>query len=230
MGSFDSYTAPGYGSWAGAPWPVVPADYTYGTYATYYYDPGLTLSIPNPPKEEVKVKTKKYTVNLTQADIDGGCQSHASNCPGALAINRAVAPLGLYSHVCFSRVSFTLEPSDVAEEVHSIETPSMLGMFVSAFDTGNTVGPFSFEIELPEDMRFHKVTLTGKEADTLRAILASVGGNPTKSPRGHASTLTAKLDKAGVRPFGKIPENDFKSGDLMFRDYPDKADYPGQRW
>ena len=33
---------------------------------------------------------KKLTINVTQEDIDGGCQTDGSNCPNALAVARAL--------------------------------------------------------------------------------------------------------------------------------------------
>ena len=170
-------------------------------------------------------KTVPYEVEITQADIDNGCKSKASNCPGALAINRVVAPLGLYSAVGITFTDFYDEPvpfqgfDDYKEPVHTMGNPNILKMFVTAFDDSRLALPVKFTIELPEDLKVVRLTLTGREADTLAAILYNIGGHPAISPRKHVSSLRDKLQSAGVRGGGVDEARGLIGGKIMFSDY-----------
>lgn len=184
------------------------------------------------PIEKKGPRMTKYTVEILQEDIDGGCRRDADNCPGALAFNRALATLGLYAQVGAYQISFATEPWDddglnAGDLVGDVVTPVMLRHFISQYDEhgADGVSPFSFEIDLP-DMRHYKLTLSGKEADTLACILASVGGSPDKSPRGHVTRMRNKLAMVGASSYYDKTEHGLKNGSIAFEDYPDSADYP----
>ena len=67
------------------------------------------------------------------------------------------------------------------------------------------------------------LTLTDDEAGTLRAILSRISGSPTHSPREHADTIAAALNKAGVvRPANVVFLDEPRSA-IRFRDYPPKT-------
>jgi hypothetical protein len=70
--------------------------------------------------------------------------------------------------------------------------------------------------------------LTTDEAETLTAILAKVGGDSKRTPRGHAETIAKALALAGVRNFTADGEHPFKylNGSLMFHIERQRRDRP----
>lgn len=232
MGWANSYGKTDPWAWKGAAGLVAPYDATKSRY-------GLGLPVYGAVYDEVTSfitaediqlvggkmgKTVPYEVDLTQADIANGCKSKASNCPAALAINRVVAPLGLYSSVGGFSTDFYDEPvplggfEDGRPPVATITNPAILRMFVAAFDAASEVSPFRFTINLPADLPRHKLALTEKEAATLQAILAKVGGDDGKGPRGHAGSVATKLRKLTGNHWDN-EEYKLSSGSIMFRDY-----------
>lgn len=78
----------------------------------------------------------KYTVTVTQEDINSGMREEPCLCPIALACLRAgiVAPLvGMEELSCVAGLGVM---------------PKEAGTFVANFDEGEPVEPFSFEIEI----------------------------------------------------------------------------------
>lgn len=190
----------------------------YGYYSVEDIEPWLiTLaSTPTPLKEE-GTRMIKRIVSITQKHIDGGCKGDADNCPGALAINEAVADLGLHSVVSAYNIGFA-DADDL--QVGGIDAPHMLRAFVRQFDAGEPVSPFSFEIKIPEDFISYKLSLTGPQARTLAALLYRVGGVPSSSPRRHANAIRDKLHAHGFYG-GKGEEDGLVQGHMEFRNYPE---------
>lgn len=86
-------------------------------------------------------ETKKVTVEVTQEDIDNSIWIHRTRCPVALAIARA---LGLQPGSVGVSIGQWCSPGlryrDLPDAAHS---------WYRAFDNGQPVKPFSFEIEVP---------------------------------------------------------------------------------
>lgn len=79
-------------------------------------------------------------IDVTQADIDGGCRFDSDNCPVALAVMRHT---GVACSVGLTRIR-RLETN------RTVLIADDVGRFVHAFDSGRgDVKPFSFE--LPDD-------------------------------------------------------------------------------
>lgn len=80
----------------------------------------------------------KYTVNVTQEDIDKGKKGSCSQCPVALAGIRSVGK------------SFYVGPTMFAFRFNWIaELPKCVVDFIERFDSGQPVQPFTFDIEIP---------------------------------------------------------------------------------
>jgi hypothetical protein len=83
-------------------------------------------------------------VDVTQADIEAGETGDCSNCPVALAVRRAAVAAGLpdadWVEVCFPRIKI----GHVA-----FSFPRGIGQFVDDFDAGESVRPFSFDLDRP---------------------------------------------------------------------------------
>lgn len=101
--------------------------------------------------------TRKVTINVTQGHIDRGCKNTPCACPIALAICDA---LGFPHYVYFPEnadspklgvtpqyVSFYYLATDVKS--CWVRLPKAAHQFVVDYDTGKTVSPFSFELEIP---------------------------------------------------------------------------------
>jgi hypothetical protein len=86
-------------------------------------------------------------VSVTQADIDSGHRNDCTECPIALAINRA-APFDLaYSFkVRHSYVEVFMNNKTGANEFW--ELPYEAKMFIRNFDKNKPVKPFEFEIKM----------------------------------------------------------------------------------
>lgn len=68
--------------------------------------------------------------------------------------------------------------------------------------------------------------LSEAEANTLRVVLARVGGDrkPAKSPREHTESIARALWDAGQPDYTSMPENRLAYGSFMFRNYPDSEE------
>jgi hypothetical protein len=87
---------------------------------------------------------KTIHVEVTQEDIDEG-QPLPSCCPIAMAVCRAT---GLGASVFGSIMElWNIETGDARAKV---TLPSRCVGFVDEFDSGITVSPFAFDIEVPE--------------------------------------------------------------------------------
>ena len=80
------------------------------------------------------------TVNVTQDHIDKGARKAAYQCPVSLAL-REVDP---GSDWCVSTLHIMRE---TGHDVGITESPATVSKFVSRFDNGDPVQPFSFEID-----------------------------------------------------------------------------------
>lgn len=72
-----------------------------------------------------------------------------------------------------------------------------------------------------------QVNLTLQEAQTLSALFAKIGGEPSKSPRGWINNIASALRSAGVKDYSQTPEYKVLSGSMQFSNYTDSANFPG---
>lgn len=78
------------------------------------------------------------TINVTQEDIERGKRNSCFQCPLVYAISRAL-DCGVHVHRnCFF----------VRDELDDYSLPQSAIDFIAAFDAGEKVEPFSFEVEV----------------------------------------------------------------------------------
>ena len=80
-------------------------------------------------------------VNVTQEDIQHGQRAKTNACPVALAIKQTIGPFWRVSVISHNAYFYR----DTAEEIRLL--PQETTEFIKAFDAGNIVAPFSFEID-----------------------------------------------------------------------------------
>lgn len=93
----------------------------------------------------------KFHINVTQECIDKGKRCDCELCPIALAAVEAGIPsvgvgksaMNVYSN--FSVMNVYGNPSYV------VGLPNVAHNFIDAFDRGDTVKPFEFDIEVPDE-------------------------------------------------------------------------------
>lgn len=91
----------------------------------------------------------KITIDVTQECIDKGIQEDVAYCPIALAI-RGIMPPG--TEICVLHEDVSIEKFREDEYIFlKGNFPLEITNFISAFDSGYQVEPFSFELELTED-------------------------------------------------------------------------------
>jgi hypothetical protein len=90
----------------------------------------------------------KYTINVTQDDIDHGERCSRKNCPIARAASRVS---GLKSPGVMTRF-LVLSPGQKGEAYGYLSLPNSAKEFISNFDGRKSVGvgPFSFEVDTEE--------------------------------------------------------------------------------
>ena len=97
------------------------------------------------------IGTKSMSVSVTAADIALGVMKQCDKCPIARALTRIVGPyvsVGVYGN------SVTLAWADVPglQSGRSVDLPASCIDFALAFDAGEEVKPFAFEIAMPRDI------------------------------------------------------------------------------
>lgn len=83
----------------------------------------------------------KYTVEVTQADIDFGIRGNGVHCPLARAISRCTGKHACVGIRCWY---FTGDSSPY------MPLPDDAARLRRGFDYGNTVSPITFELEVPD--------------------------------------------------------------------------------
>jgi hypothetical protein len=85
----------------------------------------------------------KVTINVTEEDIKQGEKQHCSRCPVALALRRVAKgePAVIGYSIIFSKDIEIETPDDVVEWIMDFDD-----------DDGCDVSPFSFEMDLPEEV------------------------------------------------------------------------------
>lgn len=83
----------------------------------------------------------KKNIEVTKEDIYSGTRTDCQRCPIALAVNRA---LGIKTSIIGRECMYLNKDST---EIH---LPLVARNFISSFDYGILLAPFSFEIELPD--------------------------------------------------------------------------------
>lgn len=88
------------------------------------------------------------TINVTQQHIDKGCRIQASNCPIALAIDELLKE-PLQAWVCQSNIGIGAEGEERFR--YQENTPESAKEFITRFDAGEPVEPFSFDLDIPAE-------------------------------------------------------------------------------
>lgn len=100
------------------------------------------------------------TIFVTQADIDEGIRKDCVACPVVRAINRHLgvcqpgvpyeARLDDHLHIGFARVYQGVDEFINQAVYYGDSCPRNVVLFVRGFDAGEPVGPFRFDIDIPE--------------------------------------------------------------------------------
>lgn len=87
-------------------------------------------------------------ISVTKTDINRGCPYEGDNCPIARAVRRALRPMGIHhaNAVAVDQDSMTFQ-TKTGRVIKSIRTPATAAQFISAFDSGRAVQPFTFQIK-----------------------------------------------------------------------------------
>jgi hypothetical protein len=81
-------------------------------------------------------------INVTQEDINKGCQNDSGTCPIALALSRATGNAVHVRAIYASVYNWSL--------LYTTDLPIEARLFIRDFDSGKHVDPFSFELELQD--------------------------------------------------------------------------------
>src|SRR5690348_452339 len=89
-----------------------------------------------------RMSMQTFQIEVTQEDIDKGLKGNCSACPIALAVNRTIPGANstvsdMFNHVYCPGVSRK-----------NADTPDDAAWFISDFDDGKPVEPFSFTLTL----------------------------------------------------------------------------------
>jgi hypothetical protein len=102
------------------------------------------------PKQSTPEEARRVKIDVTADDIANGTRLNACQCPIARAATRA----GLFAvEVYPSGGPDEFQPGHPSEIIfgtprRSSRLPATAERFISAFDEGRTVEPFSFELEV----------------------------------------------------------------------------------
>ena len=89
-------------------------------------------------------------IDVTQEDIDKGCRWIAQACPVWRAVKRHLAPDAGFS-TCSTFCCFWLgQQSKPSEVTPSIYHAAPVRSWISLYDYGVTVKPFSFSLDIPD--------------------------------------------------------------------------------
>lgn len=91
------------------------------------------------PFPRTLIRNKIMTIHVIQEDINNGKRMHCSDCPVALAVKRK---FNLPSY------AVVVSHSTIRFDNNVVTIPEIVSDFISKFDNGRYVTPFSFEIEL----------------------------------------------------------------------------------
>lgn len=83
---------------------------------------------------------RTVTIDVTQEDIDAGSPNRCRSCPVARAVHRATGK----PHIVVTRNEILLSGWG------RFPLPAIAAEFISEFDAGRPVSPFSFTLDLPD--------------------------------------------------------------------------------
>jgi hypothetical protein len=94
----------------------------------------------------------QLTVHVTEQDIAKGVKHQCDRCPVARAVTRATGKPCLASgfQLDFYESADAFE-DDTVFASFEVPTPAPVKMFMQAFDRGEDVAPFAFEITMPDE-------------------------------------------------------------------------------
>ena len=93
----------------------------------------------------------KHTISVTQEDIDKGIHASPTICPVALALKRCNINnlyVGAYTiFIYYANPIYVGEHTIYVDYANPIDTPQNVQNFITSFDGGKSVQPFTFELE-----------------------------------------------------------------------------------
>ena len=89
----------------------------------------------------------KVQIDVTQEDLDEGVRCSFRKCPIARAIRRVFG--GSWSVGSYTAVY----RDDSRSFIYSVDLPREATVFMRAFDTGDMLAPFSFEVGIPDAVK-----------------------------------------------------------------------------
>lgn len=92
---------------------------------------------PRRPIFNVMNKVKTIVVEVTQADINFGIRMSSCDCPVAMAIQRK------------TRMPIRVGANLITWPSCNVQHPPAVRQFITQFDRGKFVEPFSFDLEIP---------------------------------------------------------------------------------
>lgn len=94
-----------------------------------------------------------FKVEVTQKDISGGRPQRCSICPAALAVKRALKDVAVEVEIMELETRAYLrvpgKPDGWRGLSVTVDSPPELVQFVRDFDAHRSVGPLTFELDLP---------------------------------------------------------------------------------
>jgi hypothetical protein len=89
------------------------------------------------------------TINVTAEHIAAGERENCERCPVALAIRDAFPHL-VYIEVAPEGISISLRGADIWGLKAHVDVAREVQEFIRAFDSGEPVEPFTFELDYPK--------------------------------------------------------------------------------
>jgi hypothetical protein len=92
-------------------------------------------------------------IKVTQKHIDNGIPCRSGECPIALAMQEFFPKYNIwasYGWIRFWPLDIIYPKQDVL--LAEIVTPPIVGRFIGQFDGNNSVEPFSFQLEVPDEL------------------------------------------------------------------------------
>lgn len=159
----------------------------------------MTGSRDNRP---VAVGGPRLKVEVTQHDIDWGTRSDSSRCMVAKAIAREVADAARIE-VDTQTIRFTSQDKRFA-----YLTPLTVQRYVAAFDAGDSIEPFKFQLQGAIQLRRRAFTPEEKDANRLRYMTET----PDRSTPRSESKSAHRTPRPQVGPDGQTsPPRVFKT-------------------
>lgn len=94
----------------------------------------------------------KVIFDVTAEKIARGIRNVCNSCPVALAGDDAMEKLGVIGMTTVGRLRISMLGNGTDDLIYDVETPECARRFIDYFDAGRTVYPFSFPLEIPDEV------------------------------------------------------------------------------